>query len=388
LPVEGRLIVVSGGGWGVGDLAGAVSAALQAQPDATVLCLCGRNDELRARLAKRFPQEPRLRLMGFTDRMGDVLAAGDALIHSSAGLTVLEAIIRGCPVISYGFGYGHVRASNAALERFGLAQVARHEHDLAPAIERALAQHPEPDPTFATRPSTAWLIMNDERRTRPIPAWRLRSARVATSAVAVAAVGSWALTTGASYSFVSHFAHIKPVTAVQTAAPEVGLLINAPSQEVRGLAGQLSAEGVRASFTYERAPSAAVLTVLRAGQDQVVPRLPTGGLVRWLGTRGQLHRLLRQFGYSHHFWYATRGPSLGQWLLAHGAGGRPVAGAVRVDDRDDTLGRLRPGEVIEVNVAGAGQLATFVTELRQQLVALHLTAVPVSQLMQDAGQSA
>jgi hypothetical protein len=44
--------------------------------------------------------------------------------------------------------------------------------------------------------------------------------------------------------------------------------------------------------------------------------------------------------------------------------------------------------VIEVNVAGAGQLATFVTELRQQLVALHLTAVPVSQLMQDAGQSA
>ena len=63
--------------------------------------------------------------MGFTDRMGDVLAAADALIHSSAGLTVLEAIIRGCPVISYGFGVGHVRASNRALERFGLAQVAR-----------------------------------------------------------------------------------------------------------------------------------------------------------------------------------------------------------------------------------------------------------------------
>ena len=63
--------------------------------------------------------------MGFTDRMGDVLAAADVLVHSSAGLTVLEAIIRGCPVVSYGFGYGHVRASNAALERFGLAQVAR-----------------------------------------------------------------------------------------------------------------------------------------------------------------------------------------------------------------------------------------------------------------------
>ena len=114
LPAEGTVIAVSGGGWGVGDLAGATGAALSV-PDATVLCLCGRNDRLRARVAQRFGHEPRLRVMGFTDRMGDVLAASDALIHSSAGLTVLEAIIRGCPVISYGFGYGHVRASNAAL---------------------------------------------------------------------------------------------------------------------------------------------------------------------------------------------------------------------------------------------------------------------------------
>ena len=75
-------------------------------------------------MAGLFGDEPRLRVMGFTDRMGDVLAAADALVHSSAGLTVLEAIIRGCPVVSYGFGYGHVRASNAALERFKLAQVA------------------------------------------------------------------------------------------------------------------------------------------------------------------------------------------------------------------------------------------------------------------------
>src|SRR5205823_8214709 len=93
----------------------------------TVLCLCGRNDKLRAKVAARFAAEPRLKIMGFTDRMGDVLAAADVLVHSSAGLTVLEAIIRGCPVVSYGFGYGHVSASNAALERFKLARVARNE---------------------------------------------------------------------------------------------------------------------------------------------------------------------------------------------------------------------------------------------------------------------
>ena len=158
LPPEGKVIAVSGGGWGVGDLLGATRAAL-AVPDATVLCLCGRNDDLRARVATKFGSEPRLRVMGFTDRMGDVLAASDALVHSSAGLTVLEAIIRGCPVISYGFGYGHVRASNAALVRFGLAQVARTEGDIGPALERALERRPEPDASFARRPSTASLIL-------------------------------------------------------------------------------------------------------------------------------------------------------------------------------------------------------------------------------------
>ena len=106
-------------------VAGAVEAALAVADDAEVLCLCGRNEQLRERVSERFAGDPRVRVMGFTNRMGDVLAASNLLIHSSAGLTVLEAIIRGCPVISYGFGYGHVRVSNQALERFKLAQVAR-----------------------------------------------------------------------------------------------------------------------------------------------------------------------------------------------------------------------------------------------------------------------
>ena len=184
LPPAGRVIAISGGGWGVGDLVGATRAALEFE-DATVLCLCGRNDALRAKVVGRFGDEPRLRVMGFTDRMGDVLAAADALVHSSAGLTVLEAIIRGCPVVSYGFGYGHVRASNAALERFKLAQVAHTEADLVPAITTALEQHPEPDPRFARRPSTASLILSDERRTVPLPRWRVRTVRAATGLAAL-----------------------------------------------------------------------------------------------------------------------------------------------------------------------------------------------------------
>jgi hypothetical protein len=318
--------------------------------------------------------------MGFTDRMGDVLAAADVLVHSSAGLTVLEAIIRGCPVISYGFGVGHVRASNHALKRFGLAQVARSEAELGPALERALSARPEPDASFARRPSTASLILNDERRARTLPRWRLRTARAATSMGAAVVVGAFALTTGASYSLVSHFVHMRPMTAVQTTRPEVGVLVDAPSAQLQSMATTLASQGIEASFTVDSAPSASELGVQLLG-DQVVPRLPTGGLVRWIGTGGLLHRM----GFQRHFLYASQGPSVGQWVLAHGAGGRLIAGAVRLD-HGDSVGVLRTGEVIELNVSGPSDLFALVGQLRERLDRQHLAAVSVGRLMRDAGR--
>jgi UDP-glucose 4-epimerase len=385
LPADAQVIAVSGGGWGVGDLASAVEASL-AVPEAIVLALCGRNDKLRARLAKRFPDEPRLRLMGFTDRMGDVLAASNALVHSSAGLTVLEAIIRGCPVVSFGFGYGHVRASNAALERFGLAEVVRKRRDLGPAIERALAKHPEPDGSFARRPSTASLIFSDERRVKPVPAWRLRTVQAATTALAALLIGGWIFTTTDSYSLLSGaFGGMRPVNAVATNYPVVGLIIDAPGAQVTAAASTASEEGYQASFSLGQAPSASELAALRAEEQQPVPLLPSSGLVGWLGTRGDLHRIIHALGYGHHFFYTSRGFSIGQYLFAHGAGGRPVAGAVHLDGHGP-IGPLHAGEVVELKVTNEQGLLPMLIALHERLRADGLHAVPVGVLMRDASR--
>ena len=59
-------------------------------------------------------------------------------------------------------------------------------------------------------------------------------------------------------------------------------------------------------------------------------------------------------GFGHHFLYASSGPSVGQWWLAHGAGGRLIAGAVKLDDTRRPLGRLHAGEVVEISVHSAG----------------------------------
>jgi UDP-glucose 4-epimerase len=383
LPADGTVIAVSGGGWGVGDLVGATRAALQV-PDATVLCLCGRNDDLRRRVAQRFPDEPRLRLMGFTDRMGDVLAAADALIHSSAGLTVLEAIIRGCPVISYGFGVGHVRASNRALQRFGLAQVAKHESDIGPALRRALEHRPDADPSFARRPSTASLIMGNERHVKPLSALRVWSPRVAYSGAMAVLLAALVLTNGMAYRFLSNFVHMKPVTSVDTGRPEVGVLVDASDTQVPALANVLALNGMRVSFAVTKAPTAAEIDAWTDAGNQAVPRLPSGGLLRWMKARSELHVLMHALGLDHHFLYTSNGPSFGQWLVTHGLGGRLVAGAVKLSRTNDQIGALRPGEVIEVSAANIEEILPLLEKLHAELEAQHMAAVPVGKLMHDA----
>jgi hypothetical protein len=321
--------------------------------------------------------------MGFTDRMSDVLAASDALIHSTAGLTVLEAIIRGCPVISYGFGYGHVRASNRALERFGLAQGARRRRELAPALTAALSHHPEPDERFARRPETAALIMSDERRVRPRPQWRMRTVRASVALATLFVIASLTLTTGGAYSVASHFAHIRATTAVETDRAQVGVIVNAPPAAIDSVAQRLEVDGIHASFLTAGLDGPQTQTVL-ADNDQPLPELSGGGLVRWLSTRRQLDRLLGTSDLDHHFLYASSGPSIGQWLFAHQAGGRLVAGAVSLRDADDSLGPLHPGEVVELDVSSASQLDAVLGKLLRRLDQADLHAVPVGRLMHDA----
>ncbi len=159
LPLEGRVILVSGGGWAVGDLEGATEEAL-AVPGATAVCLCGRNDQLREELTRHFAGEPRVRLEGFTEQMPDWFAAADVLVHSTAGLTVLEAIMRGCGVVSYGWGRGHVRVNNEAFVRFGLAEVARTRNELGDALLHALEASGAPDESFTKLPSAASAVLS------------------------------------------------------------------------------------------------------------------------------------------------------------------------------------------------------------------------------------
>jgi UDP-N-acetylglucosamine:LPS N-acetylglucosamine transferase len=157
LPTRGSLVVVSGGGWGVGDLPAATDTALHYGAN-TVVVLVGHNEKAKARMEARYAEDGRVQVWGFTDKMVTLLAAADVLIHSTAGLTVLEALMCDCRVISYGWARGHIRANNRAYEELGMVSVAKNRPQLAHALIHALAAPPL-GPQVPDLPAAADLVL-------------------------------------------------------------------------------------------------------------------------------------------------------------------------------------------------------------------------------------
>lgn len=159
LPADQPVIIVSGGGWGVGDLVGAADVALAVLPQATVICLAGRSREAQRRLRSAHGASNRVRILSFTQRMPELLAAADVLIHTTGGSTSLEARVAGCRLISYGTSVAHVRRHAQALAELGIAMWAKDRAELARALPRALTQ-PAPTPlALDGLPSAAEIVI-------------------------------------------------------------------------------------------------------------------------------------------------------------------------------------------------------------------------------------
>jgi UDP-N-acetylglucosamine:LPS N-acetylglucosamine transferase len=126
--------LVVGGSWGVGQLDQTV-ADVAATGVATPVALCGNNIGLRQRLA-RLGHGPAL---GWIDEMGDVISACDVVIQNAGGLTSLQALATGVPVVSYRCISGHGITNAAALAEAGLAPWVRDPADLGRALRSAMA---------------------------------------------------------------------------------------------------------------------------------------------------------------------------------------------------------------------------------------------------------
>ncbi len=382
LPAQGRMVVVSGGGWGVGDVEGAVRTIAEIPGVSAIVCLAGRNEQLLQRLREDFAGEPRVHVYGFTERMPEILAAADTLVHSTGGVTCLEAKATGTPVVSYGLPVGHARLNTRAMADLGLLRLANDTQELSEQVQASFAEHhalsgraahpregllaiagqntiaaPElaDPPRVALDPAAVDLVLDAPRRVRPIPLWRLRMIAFVTQFVLLLAVSTWLMSTDEVTAVAALFLGGHALKQVDTSAPDVGLVVRAPAGEVPRLAGELERAGVHASFADNGAYASSTIADLHMLHDELMPELPhSGSVFRWVRTRGTLSRQAHALGLRHRFYFLQppKGLTVGQLVLARTAGATPVAGALRLKAGGPIPQRsARAGDVVVVSVA-------------------------------------
>jgi UDP-N-acetylglucosamine:LPS N-acetylglucosamine transferase len=361
LPEDGRMVVVSGGGWGVGDIAGAVREFIRVPEVSSIICLAGRNDQLASKLRSAFAQEPRVKVFGFTDKMPELLAAADVLVHSTGGVTCLEARAAGTPVVSYGLPVGHARLNTRAMAALDLLRLANDKDELREHVKASFSSAEPADPgtpDHATHgDDAANLVLGVPRRVRPIPLWRLRVAAAATQLVLLLGLGSWMMSTDEVTALASKVLDVHPLTHVRTRQPEVGVVVRAPAAATAAIATRLAAAGIHVSFADDSGvPSPARIARLRALEDELLPEVPGSAPLRWERTRALLRSQARALGLDHGFYYLQPpgGLSVGQLVLARTAGATPVRGALRVSATGPLPQRtMRAGDVLVVELDGS-----------------------------------
>ena len=363
LPEDGRMVVVSGGGWGVGDIAGAVRQFTRVPEVSSIVCLAGRNDHLAGKLRNAFAEEPRVHVYGFTNRMPELLAAADVLVHSTGGVTCLEAMAAGTPVVSYGLPVGHARVNTREMAALELLRLANDKDELTEQVQASFASDPEPssrdakEPAPASDPAAVDVVLHAAPRVRPIPLWRLRLVAIATQVVVLLAVGTWMMSTDEVMGVAASILRVHPLAHVNTDQRAVGLIVQAPAADVPLLAAELAHGGIHATFADEsRVPSPTTIADLRPLGDELLPEVPRSAVLRWVRTRGVLRSQARALGLRHRFYYLQPpgGLTVGQLVLARTAGATPVCGAQRLSATGPLPQRTtRAGDVLVVELDGS-----------------------------------
>jgi processive 1,2-diacylglycerol beta-glucosyltransferase len=435
LPEEGRLVVVSGGGWGVGDVEGAVRELCRVAEVSSIVCLAGYNEQLHERLSTSFATEPRVHVYGFTDRMPELLAAADALVHSTGGVTCLEAKATGTPVVSYGLPVGHARLNTRAMAELELLRLANDTDELCEHVRASFADDEDPArsgagspesaaaialagasaasapaaarasapaavaaavasdsrQTSAAHPEAAEVVLEAPRRVHQIPAWRLKLTAFAVQLLLLVGVGAWTMSTDEVSALAAIILHVHPLVRVQTDRRDVGLVVRTPAGDVAGVARALAAGGIHASFADGGVHARSTIALLRSLDDELLPEVPPSrSVLRWVRTRGALRAQAHALGLRHRFYFLepSGGLTVGQMVLAGTTGAAPVRGAVRLSATGALPQRdMRAGDVVVVAVNGSPASVSGVERIASSLRGRALAAESLASLTRSPSRA-
>jgi UDP-N-acetylglucosamine:LPS N-acetylglucosamine transferase len=392
LPDDGSVVLVSGGGWGAGRIEEALDT-VSALDVGAVVCLAGRNERLHERLEERFAHDPRVRILGFTEEMPQLLSAADVLVHSTGGVTCLEAAASGTPVVSYGLPVGHAKINTEAMAGLGLLSLAHDAEELQRHVGRLLSA---PGPRLrTTEPLTraghpematgAEAVLAVPARVTPLPVWRLRLSTALAQLVLLLSLSGWLMATDTVTSLAGVVLRDSPIQSIAAQGDGVEVVVRTSPQEVVPLARALVAGGIHISFAdatpHDTASELAAFHRVDRWSDEAMASLgPSGDPFRWVGTRRDLRFQDRLLGTHHHSYFLEppNGLSAGQLIMAKLADATPVRGAMQLSTSSPLpADPPKAGAIVVISTPGPlGSSTQGIQRIVGWLQANHLSARP------------
>ncbi|MHB1533620.1 MAG: MGDG synthase family glycosyltransferase [Acidimicrobiales bacterium] len=404
---EDRAVLVVAGSWGVGGLDETFTAVAASGRHVPVV-VCGRDARLREHVQSLAAAGGARRavVLGWTDDMPALMQACDALVENAGGLTSLEALRSGLPVVSFRPIAGHGRENTSAMAAAGVSRLAADPAELTAALDVLCAPGPERDEQIAAgqamfKEDAASLIVAVAGG--PLDRWpthhrRRMATRTATGLVATAALAWGGLTTGVGVAAAAGLgvAHPGPDPG---AVAFVGVRLDVQElgdPTVTSALELLGASAVVDQRSAAQAP-AAVAALARAGVDiesagSGARRTPSGALSRpalWNRARSDTtsgRRLAALTGEPVRVFVPSRRLNVFDLVDCSHAHDIVVVPnkVLKVADPDAStaLAALAAHKIYEIDGIGADptQLVTFLAQTRDGLAARRLHAAPLSAL--------
>lgn len=143
LAADRSVILQLCGGFGVGPVEAIYRQLLSLPQSLQLVIVCGRNDELKAALAWiDVPMRHRVKLLGFTREIDELMACADLIVSKPGGLTTSEALARGVPMAIVNPIPGQESRNSDYLLENGAAIKINHPALLEMKVSRLLSDPP------------------------------------------------------------------------------------------------------------------------------------------------------------------------------------------------------------------------------------------------------
>ena len=120
---------------------GRVIETLAAEPDIEMTIVCGSQPALERELRRRTAHvADRVRVLGWTGRMPELLMTSHLVITKAGGAIVQEALAARCPIIINRVIPGHEEGNAKLVEMLGIGAIATSDEEIVAVVRRAFEQ--------------------------------------------------------------------------------------------------------------------------------------------------------------------------------------------------------------------------------------------------------